>query len=140
MIRALAILGILMAGQAHAFSPAEECNPEGAERAAGIGEYDVYWHSGGFVLYVTWQEDVRMHLENCKDQRRLVMKLVEGPDLKATLAARDAVFDAVFDALESDEQYTMRQIGRIARAAGAKTSMDLTDYVSCGCELYGGEN
>jgi hypothetical protein len=68
------------------------------------------------------------------------MRLVEGPDLKATLAARDAVFDVVFDALESEEQYTMRQIGRIAREAGAKTSMGKTDYVSCGCELYGKEN
>lgn len=140
MIKTLAIVGLLYAGQAQAFSPAEECAPDGAEREAGVGAYDVYWHGGGFVLYVTWQEDVRMHLEDCKGQRRLVMQLVEGPDLETTLAARDAVFDAVFEALESDKQYTMRQIGSIARAAGAKTSMGRADYLSCGCDRYGGES
>jgi len=137
MIRTLAIVGLLCAGPAQAFSPAAECLPEGAERQAGVHEYDVHWHGGGFVFYVTWHEGAGLFLDDCKGQRRLVMRSAEGDGPYATYEAQRALMDVVLASLESKQRYTMGQISAVAREAGAKTKMGKADYVSCGCDLYG---
>lgn len=140
MIRALAILGILGTGQAAALTPLPECTPEGAERAAGIYDYSVQWHGGGFVLYPAWDEEYRLILDDCKGQRRLIMQSVKLADPNDNAMAQTVLFDAVIGALESRQRYTMGQIQAIAREAGAKTRMGKAPYVSCGCDRWGDED
>jgi hypothetical protein len=140
MIRALAMMGILGTGQALALTPIPECTPVGAERDAGVGEYTVAWHGGGFVLYASWDAQYRLFLDDCKGQRRLEMQSAKKTDPTDNAMAQDALYSAVSAALESKQRYTMRQIQAIAREAGAKTRMGKADYVSCGCDRYGGEN
>jgi hypothetical protein len=139
MMRALVILGILVAGEAEALTPIPECVPDGAERAAGVSEYSVTWHSNGFVLYPDWAKDYRLILDDCKGQRRLEMTAPKLGDATDRAIAQDAMFDAVNAALDSKQRYTMRQIQVIARQAGAKTRMGRAEYVSCGCDRYGNE-
>ena len=137
MIRALPILAILGAAQAQAFSPEAECMPDGAERAAGVSEYDVRWSGNGFVLYSVFGDEFWLILDDCAGQRRLKMVVAKKDTIRADLAARDRLWDAVDAALESRQQYTMGQIQAIGRDAGAKTRLVKADYVSCGCERYG---
>jgi hypothetical protein len=139
MIRALAMSGFLVAGQAQALTPIPECVPEGPERAAGVSEYTVSWHGNGFVFYTSWDEDYRLILDDCKGQRRLVMTAPKRGDVNDRAIAQDAMYAAVSAALESKQRYTLRQIQAIAREAGAKTRVDRAGYVSCGCDRYGDE-
>jgi hypothetical protein len=135
-----AIMEILVAGQAMALTPLPECMPEGAERAAGIGEYSTRWHGNGFVLYPNWVSETgeyRLILDDCKGQRRLIMTSVKLDDPNANADAERKMDDAVQGAVESKQRYTMRQIQAIAREAGAKTKLGTATYVSCGCDRYG---
>ncbi|MCU0829769.1 MAG: hypothetical protein MUE52_20915 [Tabrizicola sp.] len=143
MIRALAIMGILGAGQAMALTPLPECVPEGAERAAGIGEYSTRWHGNGFVLYPSWAADTgeyRLILDDCKGERRLVMTSVKLDDPNANADAERKLDEAVQAALVSKQRYSMGQVQAIARDAGAKTKLGKATYVSCGCDRYGDED
>lgn len=143
MIRALGIIGMLAAGQAHALEPLPECTTSGAERAAGVNDYSTRWHGNGFVLYPSWFEgtgDYRLILDDCKRQRRLVITSVKLDDPNANADAERKMDDAVTAAVESQQRYTMGQIQAIAREAGAKTMLGRATYVSCGCERYGNED
>jgi hypothetical protein len=139
MILALAMVGLLATGQAQALTPIPECVPEGAERAAGVGEYTVAWHGGGFVLYTSWDVEYRLFLDDCKGQRRLMMQSARQDDPTETAMAQDALYEAVSAALESKQRYTMGQIRAIARATGARTKLGKASYVSCGCDRWGDE-
>jgi hypothetical protein len=140
MIRALAMVGILVTGQAHALTPLPECVTDGAEREAGLGEYSVNWHGSGFVAYTAWSGDYRMFLDDCKRQLRLVMTVEPQVDRDATAQMQFALDDAIYGALNSKQRYTMAQIEAIARKVGATTQRGRASYVSCACELWGDED
>jgi hypothetical protein len=140
MIRTLAMVGLLTAGQAQALTPLPECSATGDERAAGIGEYSTRWHGNGFVLYPSWFEgtgDYRLILDDCNNQRRLVMTSVKLDDPNANADAERKMDEAVTAAMESKQRYTMGQIQAIAREAGAKTKLGKATYISCACDRYG---
>jgi hypothetical protein len=143
MIRALAMSGILMTGQAQALTPLPECISTGAERAAGIGEYSTRWHGNGFALYPHWVSETgeyRLILDDCKGQRRLVMTSVRLDDPNANADAERKMDEAVQAALDSKQRYSMGQIQAIARQAGAKTRLGKATYQSCACDRYGDED
>jgi hypothetical protein len=143
MIRALAMGGLLMTGQAQALTPLPECSATGAERAAGIGEYSTRWHGNGFVLYPSWVSETgeyRLILDDCKGQRRLVMTSVKLDDPNANADAERRMDDAVQTALASKQRYTMGQIQAIAREARAKTQLAKAAYQSCACDRWGDED
>jgi hypothetical protein len=140
MIRALAMVGLLMTGQAQALTPLPECSATGAERAAGIGEYSTRWHGNGFVLYPNWvadSGDYQLILDDCKGQRRLVMTSVKLDDPNANADAERKMDDAVQAALDSKQRYSMGQIQAIAREAGAKAKLGKATWQSCACDRYG---
>jgi hypothetical protein len=140
MIRGLAMVGLMMTGQAQALTPLPECSATGAERAAGIGEYSTRWHGNGFVLYPNWvadSGDYQLILDNCQGQRRLIMTSVRLDDPNANADAERRMDDEVMAALESKQRYTMGQIAAFAREAGAKIKLGKASYVSCACVLYG---
>lgn len=140
MIRTLAMVGLLITGQAQALTPLPECSATGAERAAGIGEYSTRWHGNGFVLYPSWVSETgeyRLILDDCRGQRRLMMTSVKLDDPNANADAERKMDDAVTAALESKQRYGIGQIQAIARQAGAKTKLGKATYVSCACDRYG---
>jgi hypothetical protein len=134
MIRALAILGLLVAGKAQALTPVPECFD------AAVGEYDVEWQGGGFIFYQAFSDGpYHLLLDDCRNDRRLSMILEAKGTEGEIWMAEEALYKRVFAALRSEKSYTMRQIAAIAKESGARTKLGKATYQSCGCQLAEGE-
>ena len=100
-----------------------------------VGDYDVVWSGGGFVLYPVDGDFDHLILDSCADRRRLEMTVLLRQDEELQPGrSQEFLFDIVKVPLLSQEKYTMQQIQGIAQRAGATTKLGQVNYTSCGCD------